>query len=193
MAKIIDIKNIDISKIKSDEVFAIDTNALIWTHYSKASDPNLNKHPYQVIAYPNFISRLLQNGNKIVTTTLNISELCGVVEKNEYELYKAIHSQKNLKFKDYRKQTDQRRSYKEELDTMIMEIKDAYDNQIEIVEIDPAIILSFQSEICNNRCDIFDYAIIEYFKKMRIVNYISDDKDFETIDGINLYTTYEIP
>lgn len=42
-------------------------------------------------------------------------------------------------------------------------------------------------------CDTFDYAVIEYLKSIGIINYISDDKDFCTIDGINLYTTYEDP
>ncbi len=192
MANIIDIRNVDIGTIDQEKIFAIDTNALIWTHYSKASDPNLNKHPYQVIEYPNFISKLLQNGNKILTTTLNISELCGVVEKNEYRLYKAINGQANLKFKDFRNIAVERTNYKTELDTMIMEIKAAYNDQIEIVEIDENIISNFQSDICSNRCDVFDYAVIKYLKGIGVTDYISDDKDFETIDGINLYTTYEV-
>ena len=192
MANIIDIRNADIGMIDKEKIFAIDTNVLIWTHYSKASDPSLNRHPYQVIEYPNFISKLLQNGNKILTTNLNISELCGVVEKNEYRLYKAINGQGNLKFKDFRKIAVERANYKTELDTMIMEIEAAYNNQIEIVEIDQTIISKFQSDICSSQCDIFDYAVIKYLKGIGVIDYISDDKDFGTIDGINLYTTYEV-
>lgn len=191
MANVIDIRGIDISSINPDEVFAIDTNALLWTHYSQASNPCLNKHPYQVIEYPNFINRLLQNGNKLVTTALNITELFGVVERNEYKIYKAVNSQ-NISIKDFRKLSAERNKYKSEIDTMILEIKSSYDNQIEIVEVDENLLSSFQNNICNNICDVFDYAVIEYLKKQNVINYISDDKDFLSIAGISLYTTYEI-
>lgn len=190
MAHIIDIKNIDINNIDSKRVFAIDTNVLIWTHYSKASDPNLNKHPYQVVEYPNFIVKLLQNGNRLVTTSLNITELCNVVEKNEYKLYKIINGQR-IGVKDFRRIADQRSNYKAEIDTMILEIKSLYDNPIKSIDINESMIANFRENVCRNRCDIFDYAAIEYLKSVGVTDYISDDKDFETIEGINLYTTYE--
>ena len=63
-ATVVDIKTKDITSIPENEIFAVDTNVLAWTHYSKASDPSINKHPYQVIEYPNFVSRLISNGNK---------------------------------------------------------------------------------------------------------------------------------
>ena len=192
MANVVDIRNVDIADIDNSEVFAIDTNALIWTHYSKASNPNLNKHSYQVVEYPNFISKLLQNGNRLVTTTLNISELCGVVERNEYKIYKIINSQHNLKLKDFRKLLPERANYKIELDNMIMEINTVYDNQIEIIEIGTEVITDFQNNITSNTCDLFDYTVIEYLKKTGVKNYISDDKDFISVRDINLYTTYEI-
>lgn len=98
-----DIKTVDISSISKDEVFAIDTNVLLWTHYAKASNPNLNSHPYQVIEYPDFVADLIKNKNKLVTTTLNISELISIVEKSEYKIYKTMHSSSGMKFKDFRK------------------------------------------------------------------------------------------
>lgn len=190
MANIVDIRTVDIADIDTKEVFAIDTNALVWTHYSKASNPSLNKHPYQVIEYPNFINKLLLNGNVMVTTVLNITELCGVVERNEYRIYKEINNLTSFSIKDFRKLEAERNAYKNEIDTMIMEIKSAYDNQIEIIELNEEVIDKYRRNICNN-CDIFDYAVIEYLKQKGINNYISDDKDFSSIDGINLFTTSE--
>ena len=40
-----------------------------------------------------------------------------------------------------------------------------------------------------NSCDIFDFAIIEHLKAIGVKNYISDDKDYSTIDNIILNTT----
>lgn len=187
----IDIRKMDISAIDSGKIFALDTNVLLWTHYSKASDPKLKIHPYQVIEYPNFISKLLQNGNRLVTTALNITELFGVVERNEYKMYRAINGS-TLSLKDFRKLAAERIDYKSEIDNMILEIKSSYDNQIKIIEVDENLINSFQSNICKSMCDVFDYAVIEYLKKEGIVDYISDDKDFLSVDGISLYTTSEI-
>lgn len=192
MANIIDIRNVKKEDILQDEVFAVDTNALIWTHYSKASSPHINKHPYQVIEYPNFISKLMSNGNKIVTTTLNITELCNVTEHNEYRIYKAINKISSLSFKDFRKIQTERMHYKNEIDTMIMEIKAAYDNQIEIINVSDEIIENYKKELCQNNCDVFDFIAIEHLKKLGIHNYITDDKDFTTVSDINLYTTSEV-
>jgi len=187
MASTVDIRGIDISKISKDEVFAVDTNALVWTHYSKASDPNLNRHPYQVIEYPNFLAKLLGNGNKIITTALNLTELCGVIERNEWKIYKAINGSVGLK--DYRKIPSERVTYMNELDTILKQIKLSYDDQLEIVCINESVIQNFKNNICTNSCDVFDFAIIEHLKAMGIKNYISDDKDYSTVDGIVLYTT----
>ena len=191
MAHIIDIRTIGSDNvIPNNETFAIDTNVLVWTHYSKASNPNLRNHPYQVIEYPDFVAKLISNGNKIVTTVLNLTELCGVVERDEYEIYKAINNSKStFKLKSFRKNPTARLEYKNEIDNMIMEIREIYDDQIKVVEINDDLIDCFRENISNNRCDVFDYAVIEYLKSIGIYNYVSDDKDFSTIDGINLYTT----
>ena len=192
MANIIDIQTVDVSTISPDEIFAIDTNVLFWTHYSKASDPALiksNKNRYQVKEYPDFIAKLLQNGNKLVTTMLNITELFSVVERNEYNIYKIVNNQKISK-KDFRKLSSERSKYKSEIDNMVLQIQTSYDNQIKIIDVDEKLVSSFQGNICNNTCDVLDYAVIEYLKRNKIFNYISDDKDFAGIEGISLYTTY---
>lgn len=187
-----DIRTLDLTKISKDEVFAIDTNVLLWTHYSKASNPNLNRHPYQVIEYPNFVANLLSNGNKLVTTTLNISELISVVEKNEFKIYKAVNACATMKFKDFRKVSIARCNYKTEINTMISEIKSSYNNQIEIIDITEEKLENFGNNIDKTQCDVFDYLVVNYLKSIGVLNYISDDKDFMSVDNINLFSTYEI-
>lgn len=186
-----DIRSVDITKIDTAQVFGIDTNVLVWTHYSNASSSLLYKHPYQVVEYPNFVGKLLSNGNKIVTTTLNITELISVVEKNQYKIYSALNKSQKISFKDYRKNLDERQKYKDELDNMIMEIKSSYDDQIEVIDITDKSIEDFKKSIMTMQCDIFDFCIIGYLKSIGITNYISDDKDFLSIDGIKLFSTYD--
>lgn len=185
-----DIKTVDITSISKDEVFAIDTNVLLWTHYAKASDPNLNRHPYQVFEYPDFVANLLQNKNKLVTTTLNISELIAVVEKSEYKIYKTTHSCNGIKFKDFRKINSARSSYKNEINTMMAEIRASYNDQIEVIEVTRERLEEFNKNIEQTQCDVFDYLIIEYLKSIGVTNYISDDKDFMSVEDIQLFSTY---
>ena len=185
-----DIKTVDMDSISEDEVFAIDTNVLLWTHYSKASDPNLNRHPYQVIEYPNFVANLLGNKNKLVTTTLNISELFSVVEKSEYKIYKIAHSCNSMKFKDFRKDGLARRDYKNEINTMMAQISASYNDQIEVIDVTREKLEEFNRSIEQTQCDVFDYLIIEYLKSIGVTNYISDDKDFMSVEDIQLFSTY---
>lgn len=191
MGNIINISNIDINKISSSEVFAIDTNILYWTHYSQVSNPNLRVHPYQVKKYPNFIADLLNNGNKLVTSILNLTELVSIVEKSQYNIYKAVNPLPKISKKQYRANHVERQMYQREIENMIMEIKSSYDNQIEIINITENEINQFRESMMEEMCDVFDYTVIHYFKSKGIINYISDDKDFISVNGINLYTAYD--
>ena len=49
----------------------------------------------------------------------------------------------------------------------------------------------FVSNINNNSCDIFDYLVVEYLRNRGILNFITDDRDFKTVDGINVYYAKE--
>lgn len=187
---ICDIDKIDINSIDKSEIFALDTNILFWTHYSQASDPKLKALPYQVTKYPNFISDLLENGNTLVTTVLNIRELAHVVENSELRIYNAINGCK-VKKKDYRKLETERLHFKSEMNTIMLQLKETYGEQIRIVEITDETVKQYINNIDNNSCDIFDYIVINKLKEEGIVNFITDDKDFLTIDDINLYTTSE--
>ena len=126
---------------------------------------------------------------KIVTTNLNVTELINVTERNEYKIYKAVNHS-SISFKQYRILSNEREKYKSELDTMMLQIKTTYAQKFHIVDISEQIIDEYRKNILNNVCDVFDYIIINYLKEKGITNFISDDKDYLSIDGISLYTTY---
>ncbi len=185
-----DIRTIDVQNINKEQIFALDTNILYWIHYSKASAPNLRARAYQVSEYSNFIEKLLENGNRLVTTVLNISELAHVVENSEFRLYNALNGIK-LKKKEFRNLSEKRHDYQNEMKTIMLQLRETYKEQIQVIKIDEEIISEFVNQIGENSCDIFDYVIIERLKEKKITNFVSDDKDFIKIDGINLYTTSE--
>lgn len=186
-SSMIDIDSVDVSKIDSAEVFALDTNVLYWTHYSQASVPTLGALPYQVTKYPNFIEDLLDNGNTLVTTVLNISELNHVVENSEWKIYNAVNGC-HTKKKDFRKMASERIHYKNEMETIMLQLKETYGEQIRVIEITESDVSNYIANMDKNSCDIFDYIIICKLKAEGIVNFITDDKDFLTVDEINTYT-----
>lgn len=188
-SNIIDIDTVDISTIAKNEIFALDTNVLYWMHYSKASDPNLKSLPYQVSKYPNFVLKLLENGNTLVTTVLNISELIHVVENSEYRIYNTV-TKCHIKKKDFRKLTIERENYKKELETIMLQLEASYGSQIKIVDVRKEFIRDYIHTMNTHLCDIFDYIIIKKLIKDGVTNFITDDKDFETVDDINLFTAY---
>lgn len=181
-----DIDTQDISTIDKNVVFALDTNVLYWTHYSKASDPKLKAHPYQVTKYPNFVEKLLENGNTLVTTIFNITELMHVVENSEFKIYNAVNTT-YVKKKDFRNLESERLKYKSEIETMLLQVNSSYEGQIRVIDLKEEDINDFVANIDNNSCDVFDYVVIEHLKAMGISNFITDDRDFKTIDGINVY------
>lgn len=195
MAKIIDIRTVDINSILPNEIFAVDTNVLLWACYNNISHNALNGFisEYQIQFYPKFIKNLIKNGNILYTTNLNVSELCSLIERNEFEIYKYRTRQRFYKKKKYRKIARERRRYKTKLDTTLKILHETYISRVEVVVIPANYDSIFSQAIPIMTCDTFDYAVIEHLKSIGITNYISDDKDFCTIDGINLYTTYEDP
>lgn len=188
-ANIFEIDKIDISKIDSNEVFGVDTNILYWCHYTKASSPNLNCHSYQVLEYPKFIGQLINNGNRLVTTSLNLSELCHVVENSEWKIYNTLNSR--MQKKDFRNLPTERIKYQKELNNIFLQIKSFYEENILEISLSQDSMNFFISGLNQNSCDFFDIITLEKLKEKGIHNIITDDKDFQSIDNINLYTIYK--
>lgn len=186
IAQIYEIEKQDIKDIDSSRVFALDTNILYWIHYSKASDPSLKAHPYQVVKYPNFVEKLIENGNELVTTSVNLTELVNVIENSEYKIYKAVNKAQ-LNKKDFRKIASERTKYKNEIEKVLMEINSSYSDKIKCIELDENRLAQFSDNIDKNSCDVFDYIVIEYLRTLGINDFITDDRDFHSVENINVY------
>ena len=179
LANVYDLKNIDITKIPEHTKFAIDTNVLYWMHYSRC-----NTTGYQIMHYPQFISDLMERHAVFVTTACNVSELLHLVEKKEYDIFKVTN--RTISIKDFRKVRKERENVKQELETIIMQIESMY--SIHDFELDFSLISKFVHDFDNHRCDNNDYSILTYLKNAGITNIISDDSDFITYAGMNVYT-----
>lgn len=178
-ANVYDLTQLDISKIAPHTKFALDTNILLWMHYSRCGTTG-----YQIATYPQFISDLLSENMSLITTSCNISELLYRVEKSEYDIFKL--SNRNVTFKDFRKILLERQNVKDELETILLQLESMY--TIHECNIDFSLLNSFVNDFTNHRCDNYDYSILTFLKEHNIENIISDDSDFITYPGINVFT-----
>ena len=190
MALIEDIRFIEDYNIPVQETIVVDTNILLF-HYNRATQVDAMNQTYQAYWYPRFLKKLIENKNRLLTTYLNLAEFCSVVERNEFKIYNSNLSRRNrLNLKEFRDLGYERNIYTRNVKRGLLEINQYIDDVYEITH-DYSVVNSFIQALPETHCDIADYTVIEYMKSLGITNFISDDKDFTTVDGITLYTTYK--
>lgn len=171
MYQIYDIKNLpDMPPRKL--AFALDTHILLWSFYSRCSITRA----YQKTVYPEFIQRLITNGNRLIVTTLNINEMFHFIEKNECDIYNHLHG-KNLSVKRFRKLDDQRLMVQSESRLILKQLSNIPCVVIEPLTIDHPTIESFLSEFTSHKCDFFDYYLLAYCNRNHYA-IITDDADY---------------
>ena len=197
MATIVDIRELDFNIIPNNEIFGVYTYIFIWMYYQdiihhaeQFGEENDDDVSYQLRIYPSFIKKLYKSGNKLCTTVINLNEFCSVIERKQFNLYKESTHNWRLKLKSFRDIAEERELYQRRVKQCFRRLHKHYS---EIFNIKQTIngTYAFVNRIPFMKCDIADYTVIEYMKSLGITNFISDDKDFTTVDGITLYTTYE--
>lgn len=166
--------------------YAIDTNVLYWMHYSRAS---LSPNNYQIKTYPNFISHLISQQKKLMTTTYNIAELITIIERNEYRIYLEQNNLQDSEFsiKKYREDEVERVRVKQEIQSVLTQIENIYT----IVQLDLKMdwMSTYTNDFEKHSCDVGDYSCIQQFLKEKINCFLTDDIDFCSIEGINVFTS----
>lgn len=198
MATIIDIRELDFNNLPSNEIFAVDTNIFIWMYYQDIiqhaehfnEENNDDDVSYQLRIYPSFIKKLYKSDNKLCTTVINLNEFCSVIERKQFNLYKESTHNWGLKLKSFRNIAEERELYQRRVKQCFRRLHKHYSKIFNIKQTVNCT-YAFVNRIPFMKCDIADYTVIEYMKSLGITNFVSDDKDFTTVDGITLYTTYK--
>ena len=84
--------------LDTNRAYCLDTNILYWYFYPRA---NFNNTKEKEEIYYNFVDTLISDGNPICITSMNLTELINIIEKNEYDLYCKTHP--NVSKKEFRK------------------------------------------------------------------------------------------
>lgn len=184
-----DVINITSDTPKAEDVFLVDTNVWYWMTYPKAAtSASLNRYQYQLSDYPAFVNKALTVGSRICHTGLSLAELSHLIEKTELEIYaKTTGALGAIKPKEYRHNAPIERS------RVVSEVKAAW-GQIKslasplAITIDAPATTAALNRLQNERVDGYDLFILETMRNHEVVQLITDDGDFSTISGIQVFT-----
>jgi len=187
MCKIIKIEDDMLASDINCDVFAIDTNALLWTFYPKSYSEKA--YANKAITYSSFITQLIESEKNLLIFTFNFSEFMFVIEKIEYQSY-CKEKHKDMRYftlKHYRRIPEERQKVKEQCQLVYKQIVNI--PQITIVDtfLEQQKVQSFVNDFSEHYYDFFDYYLQKHCLKDN-VSIISDDKDFNTNDNFILFT-----
>lgn len=169
----------DISTLSKDTQYVVDTNVLYFIH----SGYKVSKH--KSTTYSNIVSTILNQGCKLIISTLSVQELLHIIEKKEYRIFCDNNGKdpKHYTKKDFRQNLVERNKLKAKLQVVLCELSTYY--SLDDAEITNVRINDFINAYEMHRLDVIDYFLIKNYDKEKTV-FISDDKDFQSVSEINV-------
>lgn len=179
-----DVVDIRYDTPRPDDVFLVDTNVWYWLTYTRASQVN-NPPRRQISDYPTYINKAISVKSKLLRCGLSLAELSHVIEKTEREIF--IRSNGDVKTKEYR------HNYSSERTNVVTEIKTAW-GQIETMSkmlslnIDESVTNAAMLRLTTQLLDGYDLFILEAISNTGVVKVITDDGDYVTVPGMQVFT-----
>lgn len=172
---------------KSEDIFFIDTNVWYWLTYSKANSPSLSQrsrpNAYQINDYPNYLQNAVVAGATIYCSGLSLSELAHRIERAECEIFGG----ERFALKDFRRNHPLQRSQ------VVTEISSAW-NQITSfarllnLNVDEPTTNAALSRFATQLIDGYDLFLLETMRLHLVTKVITDDGDYVTVPGIQVFT-----
>lgn len=164
--------------------FLIDTNVWYWMTYSKASQAGANA--YQINSYPAYVSSAIGNGSNIFHSGLSLAEIAHIIERAEREIYRAS-SGVWVGTKEFRHNLSaERAAVCGEVSSACMQIMSMSSSLDACV--DSSLSSAALKRLGVNAVDGYDLFILESMSSGDVVQVITDDGDYATVDGIRVFT-----
>ncbi len=170
---------------KEDDVFLVDTNVWYWMTYTRASLSDRPPAQYQTTNYPRYTNAALAAGAQIYQSGLSLAELTHLIEKAEREIYEKTN--RRISPKEYR------HNFHAERTRVVDEIQSAWG---QVVSMADPIVASIDGEMTDaslarlktEKVDGYDLFILESMKTNGVIQVITDDGDFASVAGIQVFT-----
>ena len=178
---------VDISQAAplNSDCFLVDSNIWIWMTYSNAGHGEPAWRSSLMSHYAAFV-QVASSVSKICCCGLSMAELAHTIEKTEREIYER-HIGNSIKPKEYRHNLIAQRNH------VVSEVQAAW---AQVTSLADPLTLTVNTATTNAaiaRCqsekvDGYDLFILESMKNHGVVQVITDDGDFATVSGIQVFT-----
>ncbi|MDQ0290315.1 PIN domain-containing protein [Oligosphaera ethanolica] len=180
-----DVFDIGQASPRESDCFLVDSNVLLWMTYSKLRDVEDPKRVQIMNRYADFVNGTGTSNSKVCYCGLSLAELAHIIEKTEREIY--VASAGAVGAKEYRQ------NFAAEREQVISEIEAAWAQVTSLGELLPVTIDSVTTAAALNRLqtervDGYDLFILESMRNHGVVQVITDDGDFATVPGIQVFT-----
>lgn len=175
-----DVIDISSDTPQKEDIFLVDTNVWYWLTYTSATF----SAPHQG-TYSNYIEDAVKTGATLCCSGLSLAELAHLIERNEKQLsitYKSINS------KEYR------HNYPLERAKVVSQVQNTW-NQVQNtyavlinLNLDQTTVNAALTRFSSQYLDGYDLFILESMCQESITKIITDDGDYVTVPGIQVFT-----
>ena len=181
-AEVVDIRR---DTAKPSDAFLVDTNVWYWLTYTRASQATQPPMRYQIHDYPAYVSKAISGKVRLHPCGLSLAELAHLIERTEREIF--IRSSMAIFPKEYRHNQPTERT------KVVAEVQAAW-GQVKTMAapihmtIDEPTTDAALNRFVTQPVDGYDLFILEAIAKAGVVQVITDDGDFATVPGIQVFT-----
>jgi predicted nucleic acid-binding protein len=175
-AEVVDIQS---DTPKQDDIFLVDTNVWYWLAYTKAST---SAQPYQITDYPSYLAKAISAQALLLYCGLSLAELAHNIEQTERKIFSAT-----LKPKEYRHNNPVQRA------NVVAEVEAAW-NLVTLIAastditVDETTTNASLARFQTQPLDGYDLLILKAMAQAGTVKVITDDGDYVTVPGIQVFT-----
>jgi len=171
---------------KPADAFFVDTNVWYWMTYTRAKQAAQPPKPYQIRDYTAYIVKALLSTAKLYRSGLSLAELTHLIEKAEREIFAITNGP--IGAKEFRHNLAPERA------RVVAEVKTAWDKIKTLAAPVEALIDEATTDAALTRfqtqpVDGYDLFLLETIAKAGVVQVITDDGDFATVAGIQVFTS----
>lgn len=174
-----DVFDIQVDSPQQGDIFLVDTNVWYWLTYPPAS----LSAPYQ-LSYSSYITATITANATLCCSGLSLAELAHLIEREEQKL----SSYSSVKTKEYR------HNYPSARAKVVSEVQAAW-NQVKniyalliTVTLDEATADAALTRFSTQCLDGYDLFILESMSQESLTKIITDDGDYVTVPGIQVFT-----
>jgi predicted nucleic acid-binding protein len=181
-----DVFDIGRTSPQGSDRFLVDSNVWLWMTYSNARYGEPDWRAGLMAKYAAFVQGAVAGSGKVCCCVLSLAELSHVIEKTEREIYEALTGT-SIKAKEYR------HNFADQRARVVTEIKAVWAQIASLAEpltvaIDSPSVSSVLNRLQTEKADGYDLFILESMHNNRVVQVITDDGDFATVPGIQVFT-----